>query len=690
MALNVNQPSFAAGELSPSLHSRVDLAKYHVGAKTLRNMFVHVHGGASNRPGFRFIAEAPGPGRLIPFEFSVTQTYVLEFTDGVMRIYKDGGLVLFPVGDPQEGAIVEIVSPYGVGDLPLLKFTQSADTMFITHPSYVPQKLTRTDHHLWTFTSMAFAPSVNAPTGLGATYNKTPGASTRSISYKVSAVSANGEESIPSSSASVTVDEPWLSGGLVSLSWTAPVGGTAAASYNVYKNKNGYYGFVGTAETTSFTDDNISPVVDDGPKSLESVFGSSNNYPGAVGIYEQRMFFGRSNTEPQTVWGSNTGTLSTFTTSSPLKDDDAIIATLFSRQVNEIKHLVPMEALLLFTSGGEWTLRPGSNSDAMSPTSLKFAIQSRNGCSDVPPIVIGNSTIYVQRFGKIVRDAFYTIETDGYTGTNLTVLASHLLEYTSIKEWAYQQSPDSVVWCVLADGSMLSLTYMREHDIWAWAKHDTPGLFHSVCAIEGTNQTDVYAMVKRTIDGSDVYYVEVMAERLPEGELTDAFFVDCGISYDGAPATGFSGLDHLEGEEVVVLADGNVVEGLTVTGGAITLTTAASKVHVGLRYTCDLETLDVDFSDQSGSIQGRKKKIGKVTMKLLNSRGLEVGPDLTRLTPVKFREFEGFSEATQLFTGDKQVTIDQRWGSNSQVSIRQKYPLPLTVLAVIPEVVIGG
>lgn len=689
------QPSFAAGELSPSMAARTDVNKYHTGARTMKNFLVHQHGGASNRQGTEFVGQSLGNGRLIPFQFSVTQNYVLEFTDLKMRIIKDDGYVA------SGGSIVEITSPFALADLAELRYTQSADTIYFAHPSYAPRSLTRgNDHHLWTFTQQTFVPGVDAPTtGLTATASGAwgpgsivvgPPATGMEFKYVVSTVKG-GEESLPSAEFSETVSQNyWIQGGKIDLSWDAV---TDADSYRVYKNYSGFWGFIGESETTDFVDDNISPDISDGYQTSVNPFGAdrSDDCPGVVGIFEQRIFYGRTNNQPQTIWGSQTGLFNNFGKSSPLKDTDAMEVTIASNQVNAIEHLVPMSEMIVMTSGGEWLMTSGQNSDALTPTSVQFKLQGYRGTDDVRPQVVGNSILFVQRSGRVVRDLAYTLEADGYQGNNVSVLANHLFRDNKITDWSYQQDPESILWAVRDDGDLLGFTYLKEHEIWAWHHHETQGEFVSVCSIPNGDYDEVYFMVKRNINSSDVYYVEKFVERLPDEDIEKAVFMDCADVDASVSGTTVSGLAHLEGEEVIVLADGNVITGLTVDGsGEIELPQAHTTVHVGLSYTSDLETLDVDFKQNTAQVQGARKKIHKVILRLEKTREIFVGPDSSSLTEMKIRSFEDYNEATELFTGDKEIVLAPKWARTGRVFVRITNPLPATILAIIPEVTIGS
>ena len=851
MNIDTIQTSFGGGELAPALASRIDLSKYYVGASLIKNFIVRTYGGVENRPGTGYIESGFADSRLIPFQFSVTQAYALEFSDGLMRVFKDKGLVLRPLvksgfykwtatatpgeyyvelaagGDPSlvepsvvyeddsemtkgtlgslaEGewdwgdggggfntVVLKIVgsvdpdtkadfyietpslisSPYASSDdLNKIRFTQDADTLYMAHPEYALRTLTRTEHWDWTFTTSTFVPSATAPTGLAGTVNKVLVAShTADYDYSVSAV-VNGEESLPCAAVTVTVNRPWQKGDTVSLTWNAVSG---VDYYRVYKSTRGYFGWIGDAEEEAFTDDYIDENSGDGPQTSVNPFVGADDYPGAVAIFQQRLLLGRTNNQPQTVWGSQTGIYNNLGTSRPLKDSDGLEVTIASKQVNEIKHIVPLEQALIFTSGAEWLMTNGGNSEALTPTSVSFKRQSEWGCSDVEPITVGRSVLFIQRGGQKIRDLLYQLEADGYAGNDLTVLAGHLFNNHQIVDWAYQQNPYDVLWCVRDDGVLLGLTYLREQSVWAWHQHETDGEVESICVVPGSNTAldDLYLVVKRNINGSDVRYVEYLSERLPDDEIRDAIFMDSSLSYDNPVAisgatqadpvvitatdhglvdddivaisdvlgmtdindnlykvanatantfeltnrltgsdidgtafdaytsggyarkciTSVSGLSHLEGEEVAILADGNVIKGQTVTSGSVNLGIPAGRVHVGLGYDCDVQTLSWNVNSGAETVQNKKKAIHEVAIKFEKSRALYVGTEEDDLEEIKFREYEDYTAPIALYTGEKEKAIPSAWEEEGKLYMRvpADEPVPCAILAVIPSVEVG-
>jgi len=557
----------------------------------------------------------------------------------------------------------------------------------------------------------------------------------------------------------------------ITVSWTAVAG---AEKYDVYKEDHGIFGFIGSSKGTSFIDDNIDPDLSDTPPQQKNPFRFTNNKPSCVSYYQQRRVFGNTNNKPDTIFYTQTGNQSNFNTSTPSRDDDAITAALSALQLNEIRHFIPLNDLIVLTSGSEWKINAGSDV-AFSASTIRQNPQTYVGASHVPPIVVGGSILFVQDRGSMVRNIGYQLESDSYVGGDLTILSTHLFENKTIAEWGYQQIPHSMIWVVQSDGTLLTLTYNREQEVVAWTRHDTVGSFKSVCAVPESNDVEdgVYFVVERTINGNTVKYIERLHTRYFD-DVRDSFFIDSGLSLDvpvaitGATAanpvvitaashgfsngdlvdisdvttgtnsagaatgmsqindlrftvanattntfelsgvdgsaytaytaggkareavTSISGLNHLEGETVKVLADGNVVPDLVVSSGAVTLPRASSRVHIGLGYTTDMETLDLNYSTRGGTVQHRLKKVSKVTLRLEDTRGGFVGPDVDNLIELKQREFELLGQPTQLLTGDKEIVITPDWNLGARVFIRQTDPLPITVLAIVPDVAIGG
>jgi len=689
--LRAFQPSFTAGELSPALWARVDLAKYGSGLKTALNLFIHPHGGASNRAGLEFIREVKNSAdttRMVPFEFNTEQAYVLEFGDLYFRVIRDGGLILNGDDLPYE-----VTTPYSKDDVRDLVFVQEADVMYICHPDHAVRKLARLADDNWTLTEVTFAPSTAAPTGVSATVY-VGGTPATAYTYVVSAVNdESGEESLPSSSSAVANDLS-VAGNKNQIAWSAVTG---ASRYIVYKYDNGVYGYIGGTSGLSFIDDNIVPDLADTPQSARNPFNAAGKYPRCVTFVEQRLAFASTKDDPQAVWLSQSANYENFGYSQPSKASDAVTFRIKAREVNEIRGMIPMRGLLLLTSGAEWVVSGGTQSDAISPSAVKIDNQGFRGAAKVQPIIVGNTVLFAQNRGGVVRDFSYQYTEDAFVGRDLTILARHLFENKDIVSWAYSQAPYSIAWVVLDDGSLVSLTYMKEHEVWAWTHHESEAgaFFEDVIVISEGKENVPYFIVRRTINGETRRFIERLHTRV-FATVEDAFFVDCGLTYEGDAATTISGLDHLEGEEVVALANGNVVRGLTVTGGEVTLPNAATKVHVGLPMTAALQTLDLDLGQVQGlgTVQGRKKSISEVVLRVEATRGIFVGPvdgdrSSAKLVEYKQRSTEAWNEAIKLYTGDLHITPHWDWTDGGNVWIKQFDPLPMTILGVMPDVTVG-
>jgi hypothetical protein len=655
--------NFTAGELSPRLDGRTDLGKYFNGCKTLENMVVHPHGAATRRPGTKFIHEvktSSAQTRLIPFEFSTTQTYIMEFGNQYIRFFKDNGIITesnktisgatqanpgvitatshgysnddhiiissvvgmtelngktFKVANKTTNTfelqdvdgnnvnttsytaygsagvankIYEIASPYSTADLPTIKFAQSADLMYLVHPSYAIRKLTRSGHTSWTLST------------------------------------------------------PSLSG-------------------------------------------SPSPVLNT----------TTNKYPSCVTFFEQRLVFAGSNDNPQTLWFSKSADLENFTTGS--NDTDAMVYTIASNKVNAIRYITAQRSLILGTVGGEFVVSASGTTQPITPTNVQIQRQSSYGAANIDAVQIENVTMFVQRAKRKIRELVYNLNIDQYQAQDMTLLAEHITD-GGITEMAYQQEPDSVLWCVRSDGTLLGFTYARAEEVVGWHRHVVGGAFSSGNAVvesvasipTDANEDELYIIVKRTINGTTRRYVEYLTLFDYGTDQTDAFYVDSGLTYSGSAATVITGLDHLEGQSVTILADGSTHPNKTVSSGAITLERSSTKVHVGLGYTSLLQTMRVEAKGEEATSQSKTKRINEVTLRLHESVGVEVGSSLSDMERIPFRSSAAaMSSAVPLFTGDKQVEFRDDFNTDGFVYVRQTQPLPLTVISIYPMITVN-
>jgi hypothetical protein len=679
--MRVTQKSFTGGELSPPLNARNDLAKYQNGLKSLKNGFVHQEGAVSNRAGLEFVGEVKESSlftRLLPFSFNTEQTYVIEAGNKYFRFIKDGGYIVYPddyEDETKRGQIVEIETPFLTDELYLLKYAQNADVLTICHPNHPQIELSRNSHYDWTIKTIDFNPKINAPVNVKAVWTG-KNENTRKYQYLVTAVNEDNEESNRSNQIEVTgrYESYWAVGEYMTISWDVVEN---AIEYNIYRAVNGIFGYIGTSTTNSFVDEKIEPDLSATAPIAKNPF--EDNYPSVVNYFQQRKIYANTKKNPQTIYTSQTGTSDNFNVSRPLVASDAVTITLSEREVNEIRHIVAMNDLIVLTSSAEWKVNGTDGSFSASPAPAAKP-QSYYGCSHVMPVVSGNMILFVQAGGSVLRDLGYTYVSDSYDGDELTIFANHLFRGRQIVDMAYAKEPFRIVWCVLSDGKMAGLTYNRKQEISGWHKHETDGNFESVVCIREGFEDVAYFVVKRFINGNVHRYVERMASRIIT-KTTDSIFLDSALKYEGEPVDVLHGLEHLEGKEVYVNADGGV-ESHVVKDGSITLYNEASIISVGLPYEFDFETLNIE----GDNTHGLKKLVTRASIKINDSREdfFIVGADGQEVQNERSigAEDDSINDPSLLISKDVDVTIFSEYTEEATVHIKQKYPLPLSILSV--------
>jgi len=662
--------NFTAGELSPRLDGRNDLAKYSAGCATVENMVIYPHGAAARRPGTTFIAEVKSSSaktRLIPFEFSTTQTYVLELGNQYMRFYRDNGQIL------SSGSPYEISTPYLTAELFDIKFAQSADVMYITHPNHKTRKLARTGHTSWTLTEVDFTNGPYLDTNTSTTTFSTSAHTVGTgVTLTASAVTGiNGDTGFQ----------------------TTDVG-------RLVRFRDGYGEITARTDTLNVT---IEILVDLGSSSASTdwnlgAFSDTTGHPSCVSFFEQRLVFAATLSQPQAVFFSKSGDYENMDANigGTVADDDAIIYTIASNQVNAIRFMAASRTLIIGTAGGEFTVSGGGDNDSVTPTNIMIKKQSNHGAANIDAVAVANATLFVQRAKRKLRELAYNFDVDGYTAPDLTILAEHVTE-GGITEMAYQEEPLAIIWCVRNDGELVALTYQREQEVVAWHRHIFGGSFGSgnaVCesvAVIPTEDSEyeLYMIIKRTINGATKRYVEFLNTfDFDETDNTSFNFLDSQLSYSGSAVTTLSGLSHLEGQTVSILADGATHPDKTVSSGSITLDRSATNVKIGLGYTSLLKTMRIDAGAQNGTSQAKTKRIYEVTARLYESVGVEIGPDLSNMERVPFRtSSDPMDKGIPPFTGDKEVEFRGNYDTDGFMIVRQTQPLPLTILSLYPRLV---
>jgi hypothetical protein len=434
-----------------------------------------------------------------------------------------------------------------------------------------------------------------------------------------------------------------------------------------------------------------------GAATATSTIGGNTGNPSVPAYFQQRLVLAGPPLAPGQMNLSKPAAFFNFDISNPIQPDDAITATLAGLTLQSIKSMIPMPSgLITLTDKQAWLVNGGGTNSPITPIDAVANPQAYNGASDLPPIVANFDLLYGQSKGSIIRDLAFNFYTSVYTGTDISVLSSHLFYSFTITSWAFAEEPFKVIWAVRSDGTCLSLTFLKEQDLIGWSHSDTNGLFKSNCVVTETvsfGAVDaVYFVVQRTINGNTVQYIERMAERIFPNGVADAWCVDAGLQYSGAPATAFSGAEHLANTVLTGLADGQVITVTPDVDGRFTLGAAASKVTVGLSFLPQATTLPLDLGEPT--VQSKRKKVVAVSARVQDTLGLSSGRSYATLTPMKdlVRGNIGSMSNTlvaDLVTTDARTIVDPQYDVFGQYCFQQSNPFPATILGVIPEIVVG-
>lgn len=714
--------NFVAGEVSPRVLTRTDLVAHKNGAKRMRDVLPTIQGGFKGRPGTRFVARARYGNKvchLIPFKFSVTQTYVIEAGDLYFRYFTQGGRLeeasktitnvtnsagLFRVtatghgystGDPiairgvlgtpnangdwaitvidantfdlqsstfagtytsggTARKIVQTTTTYTEAQVPNIRWAQDGDVLYLVHGAHPVRTLTRTSATTFSLATATITGGPFQPINTTAT-TMTPSATTGSITVTASA-----------------------------STFTANMVGMLMRIGGVVSSVQGYVEITGYTSGT-VVNATVKATLDSTGASTNwalGSFGEPPGYPSEVSFIDQRLVLGGTTTEPQTVWLSEVGDPVDFTVGTTASH--AVTIALFTEDLNDIRWIVSTTDLLVGTVGGEFAIAGGTD-EPITATSVRARQQTNFGSDQVRPVKLGTSVVYVQRAGHRLRDAKFSFADDGYISNDLSLLAHHLFDDTTITRLAFQLQPDPTIWAVLADGALATMLVQPDQQVVAFARHATgaSGSFESVCALpEATSQTDrVWVAVKRTINGSTVRYIEYFDEVLN---------TDCALTGTFSPAAStINGLDHLNGTTVQFLGDGAVYADKTVASGAVTLgsgETAVLAAEIGIQFTPTVTLRATEFVDQQGPMFGRVKRYTRVLVYTLDTMFLyldgEVAPARGGSDPMDApppTDEEAVWQFTQL-------------GSSTQptLTITQPAPLPIHVTGVYGEVEVGG
>lgn len=653
------QTSFDFGEISPRLLARADLNAYAKATKTMENCYSLIHGGATKRRGTLLAGELfneAQTGRLIPFVFSTSNTFMLLLNGGKMEFLKNFAFV-----ETSPGVRYQLTVPYTESELKNVQYVQAGNTMFLVHPNHKPKQLQRITDTNWTLTDISFVYKAVSDVTFSNAF----------ITFRI----INGSNkfnvgdvfTITTTAGAITgTTGPTLGGG------TPAANGQIAGVASMPGSSTSEVWTITCALSTAARQEwNVVGSVSGSP----AAYWKTGNYPQSVSFFEQRLFFGGSPQFPQHIWGSGAGDFLNMTLGN--RDSDGQGLQIAGNDYNALTHLVAGRSLLALTSSTEFSLS-GPNNNAISGISSNIVkAHTRTGSNNVKPLYIGREVIFLQRAGRKVHAISYSVTEDANIAPDITLYAEHLTRNARFVDMAFAADPDNIAWFVRSDGALCSLTLNRDVDLTAWARHTTVGSFESVATVQGLTADDVYFIVKRTIDGVVHRFIEYF-DYVDNGQTTDTCFSDCSVIYDGAAATTITGLDHLEGETVTAVADGIVIPSMVVNSGTIELDYPASYVTVGLPFTSTIELLNPEFGDTSQSTAARAIAVEDILVKFQDTVNARINGVV-----IPFRNVGDLMDTPTLpFTGDKRVK-SIGWRSPNNIAITSSAPTPFTVLGVV-------
>lgn len=644
--------SFSSGELTPRLMGRTDSPKYASGCQTLENFVALPHGGARRRGGTRYINEvkdSANTARLISFEYSVSQTYVLELGDQYMRFYTTG---TSDFGQVQSGGTAyEIATPWLHSEVNEIQFAQNADVMWLVHPNHAPQKLVRSAHTNWALTTESFK---KGP------FNE--------VNQNEAVTIAFSDTS--STTQNITASSALFDSGHVGTDWLIDTLPGQATGEVVWVRVNSVAS--STVANVTIKDTQYMPQSTNVSSLWQPpAFCSAHGFPSSVVFYEQRLWYAATDAKPQSFWGSKPAQYESFAPGS--NDDDGLFYTIASDRVNRIKWLAAQRVLIAGTTGGEFRITGGDT--AITPTNIDVSRQTPYGSKDARPIYVGNEVFFIQRSGTQIRNVAYKWESDAFDSDDITFLAEHITE-GGVTRMAYTQVPDSLLYALRADGTLLMLTYEPSQEVVGWHRHLTNGKFLDIAIISEDGPDQVVFVVERTINGTTKRFIELY-------EPND--FIDCFATYSGTATAQIGGLSHLEGKEVQIIADEGVHPSQTVSGGQVTLNYTASEVAVGLGYTSILKPNRYGAAVGDGTSMGKVKRWNQVFVRLEESAIPYINGERPSVRDVN----TNYGEPQPMISEDVEIR-NLGYDRDGDIEIKQDLPLPCHIVALYGTLGIGG
>lgn len=708
---------FNFGETSPLIKARVDHQKYSAGCKVLENFIPLLQGPVQRRGGTRMIAQAnngANPVLLIDFAFSETTSYLLELGNYYMRVYTNGGPV-YTSGT----TVYQRTTPWAQADLfgangiSSLKWVQSGDTMYIVCPNRAPQKLMRYGPTDWRIEAL---PGWNTVTDTRAN-------ATAIALFRERLCLASGQTVWMSQSGAFEnfhIAEALFNKITLASNYITSVNSTTGR-IECYRQGSVQYHLSFMADEVDFnrTGNVVTCSTKDGVESFSRIQFDITAYTSAGDLAEINATQGQIIVGPKYGWGTITWDSRyadierDYSTErgvfiKPATDvisaDDPLEIDIYSEQMDRIEWMVAASNLVVGTSGGEFHIGETTTVEPMGPDNIRITPETVFGSSSIQALRVGSVILFVQRSGRKLREFTYNLYGDNFQATDTTVAAEHITG-SGLTAMVWQMEPIETLWCVRADGQLIGFTYSSEQDMTAWHRHQLGGNGKvSQCQVlpagHGMND-ELWLSVKRVVSGTTRYYIEKMESGhydsshwgrwvnkiwTPGATQADAFFVDCGTTVTGTAMTEVTGLTWLEGYEVAILGDGGPQPRQVVTGGRVPLKYPVNKVQIGLPYDSVLTTVNLDLALRDGTAQGRTKRITKVTLDIINSLGGQAGRD-DEIEGLQFRMgYDPLSKAPALRSGFFKVLWPYGFEREGELTVKQTYPLPFVLAAILPEV----
>ena len=732
---------FTGGELSPLINARSDAQKFEKGLQVCLNWIPFVHGPIARRPGTFFIGEVKDSSkftRLIPFEASEVNAYALEFGQGYIRFFKNGGVVTNTVANitaaTQTNPVTITAAGHGFSNGDNVVISKVVGMEQINNREFEVTNVAGDDFDLLGIDGTGFSAyssggevaeifeivspyqeadidQIKFVQSVDVLYLVHPTFAPRKLSrfsdtnWTLGIIDFLDGPYFPTNTTATTLNPSATTGSITLTASTATFAATDVGRSIRIEHGTTW----GWCVVDTFTNDTTVTCT------VQSAFGAATattswrlglwsdttGYPSTDTFFEGRLFFGGTSSIPNRIDGSKSEDFENFAstaTDGTVANDNAVSFSLLSRKLNSIRWLADDEkGLIIGTAGAEWLMRPNDTGSALSPTNVNAKISTRRGSANFQPVQVGRNTLFVQKLGRKLREWTFGFQVDGHVTGDVTRLSQHITK-DFITQLATTEEPSSIIWAIRNDGALLGMTYEIDEVVFGWHRHFIGGTFaggnavvESIMSIPNTIGTadDLWMIVKRTINGGTKRYVELMGQIHEEGDDPfEAHLLDSALIYDGAANDEFGGLFHLQGETIKVLVDAATHPDLTVANSKVTLLNSltAQKVRAGFGYTSDGLTMRFDKGAQDGTSLGKTRRNNRVGFMLSDTGGLKIGPNFNSLDAIPFRLGGDITAtAVPLFTGIKSKVWDEGYNFEGFIAFRVEDPLPCTILAILPQ-----